>query len=688
MVLALLLNFPGCDNNSPDNNQPAPNGVVYHSNVGDNHIFVGIFTPNETRSTLPRDGDSFAVAVGTLQANGNLNYNVVSNGTVTTGAEGAITLRPSNTAHSTASGRWTSSSLELDRVPGTTHTAITFSVSRSNVVANPDNPFGSAGPSIPSSGGDGGNEGGGNTSGGGGGGNTPPTATRDFDPGKIPVTITVVRDPSFLRTQVGAGQNREHFFEGDAVHLNLANTGIQVRVVYNDGSDELISAANVGSRFVFFPPDFRRHSSCTHNVDEDCSQGLTIGSPGCRTVHTMFYKNMFTNATTTNISPQFLGPRSVKGPDNTALLEQHNLVENFWHITSIVDPPAPHSLTHWYEDWKVFHHTGTGSTIHVNYANANPNVHSNAAQHSRTNPVTYTLDIYNTVTPLAPRPDSTTLNVQVGRHHVPITVGIVHAVQSISIQTAPRFTTHQVLFDDPRLVVAAGGLQRHQVNAHWLNRLRNPASSITVTYSGGITRNIPMLTAYNNNAFAPGKGPHSFIIPPTNLSGARTSLAFSYYGAPEIAIEVPVFDTLVRNGVVALRRPDGPGLVMHANLGSSTDAIDQQFYDITQIYAVYQIGRSGDTVRRTDVHRQAIGTFNGRPPSASDLHNSSIRGGVSTLDHGLNQQVLQSIADSYSPNRSRLSRVTVTFTTSVAGGAEPPQVQSSNIEIGALGRFH
>jgi hypothetical protein len=145
LFLAVVLFFPACEDGPPDGGGTTntDTGSLFYAKAADGkHVFISIYS--YTRAITPKTGDFYAVAVVTINAAGESDYNDVptSEGTISVAAAGALTFTP-YTEYPAGAGTGTLSgnTLSMAKVPGTTYTNLEMTF-YSNITGNPNLPLG------------------------------------------------------------------------------------------------------------------------------------------------------------------------------------------------------------------------------------------------------------------------------------------------------------------------------------------------------------------------------------------------------------------------------------------------------------------------------------------------------------------------------------------------------------------
>jgi len=624
---ALVLLFSGCDaipvpdgndnnNNNNNNNTTTKNGTVFYLQTPDNkHLFLSIFSTT-SRLVEPKAGDKYVLAVIPEAADGSFNYSGTpdSTGELVAAGGGKFTFKPDKADQAEGIGSISGNNLIMEKVPGTDYTDLTLPYLKDDTISA-DKPFGGPINITPPSDGDGDN----NSS----GGNGIPTATGgDYKPGKIVKNIEVTTKPNW-KTMTNTSTTRPYF---EGYKLELKDTGIKVKVTYNDDTYDTYSDDKIASMFEIDPPTYWVEGTSTqHN-------------------HKLYYKNGFANSKTASneLSATF------EGPTGSVI---YGIQSIDYSSPRPVSPSTVAILPEWFEDDNVFSST-TKTTVSVIYSGL------------KDPKIVELTDIHKVE--LKKEQPGNKLKVILGSDgndkdsgFIIFDVDKVYEVSDIAINTYPKFQ-QQILFDDPRLIVGDPPT-KSTVNAHWLSKIQD--GSIDVYYYGHAKKKtIPMVQAYNNNAFYGSNNEHSFIAPPEKLEEPTHVLLLKYYNCPA-PCPVPVFTAL--SSISVASRNSGIPIIYGDEAKEGHDALMKKIL----VYAFYENGRKGTTVRRTDAwaetnygkeggNKSSTGTF------SSDLQTSGF---------------LQQVSTAYKGGTGKPKKATVTFTSG--------EGKSDSIEIGAIGSF-
>jgi len=663
LLLAFVLFFPGCDSGSTPPDKPGTpgtsyNGMVFVRKVGTNsYAYVSIYTTS-SRLITPKTGDSYATAVVSFNADGDSNYNndPKSKGTITI-QNGSLVFTPGqgysgSPCSGVLTGSGSATTLSMNQIPGTSYSG-EMELSRTSVIATGENPFGPndfinpddnspVSPTNPTSPVN---------------PNAPPIAVGgNYVPGKIVTNFIITEYPKWgpepsignlsINGVPGKTDNaayRRMYFEGDP--FNLAGTGIQVRVTYNDGTwEDLLTESQVAAAFAVEPPEFRRtvqKGSATVGVSSLNTGFNYIGNlstNGGQVDYTLYYKEGFGNSsvlarsgtlpdTTWRLSATFKGPFD----GNIYPIREINYVGNT-------------SLDEWLEDEdRVFPPERTDVSVKVKWwGNGNASIADgnysftvegrliNYHNRGETNipltdqsPTEIKLSDrkYQLLLPASGRETATTenpiyLNVAIGNWSVPFAVKAYRKVEKIEKSNPPSFS-EQIIFDDPRLYGNGTGTTPLEKSLHWLNKLQG--GSIKVSYTGTTkTRTRSMLDAFNTfntmglNFIRYNAGP---------FTTAKGAIGLYYYGKEIVGYEVPVFTNLV-------------GITIKTKLANNSTPIlyssvpdnERTFLkNMVTVNAIYEAGKGGTTISRTDTFGEIFGkNENGKNISCVGVFDSTI----------------------------------------------------------------
>jgi hypothetical protein len=645
VLLALALFFPGCEDGPPPDGgsgpgvtPPATNGSLYYAKSGGKHVFLSIYTP---KNKAVSNGDSYAVAVVTVNATDESDYTEPKSEGIVSVSGSKLTFTPSSEYTGGGTGTLSGNIITMDEVPGTSYTNLEMEL-LTNMSATPSSPFGPGGPIPPS-----------DTS--PGTPNTPPVATGgDFVPGRIVKSIEVLTQPNWGvlgedKSKTSAGI---YYFEGDPISPN--NRGMQVLVTFSDNTTYIVQQHEITNWFVIDPPYY-------HN--------------GGSSNHTLYYINGFTNSNTGSAatSQKFTGPGQtaaeggvlIKINSDSAKLDSGKL----W-----IKYPGDKIIPEWYEDDQFFYATATLELLY-GWSTLETKLDATNAKSFMPDSVKNQRDFPNSsdvstrwYAPPVPQNypvtlSGNTLTLKYGDQTADFKVPNIYHVSKIALSGQPKFA-EQILFDDPRLF---GGLISSTINAHWLSKIQDVY--LNVSYKEGKTRALSMVTAYNNAGYYASVNKHSFLEPPSGSNLSKVALGFRYYGAEAIACEVPMFNTLLSISIVGT--PAANPVMYHTQSGGVVNELLPHFMGKVAIYAVYECGKNGVTVRRTDAWGQSQ-----QSGKAGDNASCS-----STFESDVNSiDFLKRATLTYS-NGQKLTRARVTFKPYRDNGVP----KSNTIEIGAVG---
>jgi len=668
----LVLFFPGCDSGSsgtttkPPTTNPSTNsnGTLFVKKVGNNHVFISIYSYPATGNTIPPKAGatySYAIAVSTFDANGDeKSRDVKSEGTVTVGSNGSsLTFTPggSYSSQTACAGTYLNYTLIMDKVPGlsSSYNDLEMDISNTSITASPNYPFGTypLEPGTDDSTDSPGSPGGTNP-------NTPVAKGGEFKPGEIPIRFEVRVEPDWGPKPTSPGFNvevpansgnfsvgsnsvtttgdpkgnakRRMYFEGEAV--DLRGTGIVIRVIYSDGHFVDWDANTVYNEFAVEPPVFSSAYTGTRDVGkinyfDYSNEFMTNDSPD---PFTLYYKagfanssivNTFTTPVTWDLAPTFKGPpkgnifpiREIhySTPNSSVLSEW--LEDDFFPFPDN-DPPISVKVKWWGGP-----STGNGGILNAvaNHSMNTPGITipgSASTQEGRSfdyhlKPYTGeeisiskgNYSIYNWDFPIGTTVstnDPAKFDVSIGNWNVPFQVNAYRMVEKIDKGSYPAYN-YQVVFDDPRLY---GQPRNPAINLHWLNRL-NDGGSIVVSYAWTLKkRTRTMVEAFNRQGL-------DFIKYNTEpFSNIKESIGLTYYRSTIVGYEIPVYTKLV--GIELRPNTGNKNTDPYPTLHASADDGETVFLrDLIYIRAIYERTKSNAAnLYRDDTYGQLNGRNN------------------------------------------------------------------------------
>ena len=264
--------------------------------------------------------------------------------------------------------------------------------------------------------------------------------------------------------------------------------------------------------------------------------------------------------------------------------------------------------------------------------------------------------------------DESEVRIMVGRKYANVLIDNkrVYPILKVEIEKTASFSD-QVLFDDPRFYSG-------NAEAHWLSRLKD--SSFRVVFSGTtVSKSISAMDAIAKWRFD--------INTPPNLTN-NPKLSYTFYGEDgriinEPSQAVPVFSRL--NGITI--EPLKGDIVLKGN-GPLPRDDEQSFLRQVKISAVYQLGSNrNSTVKRDNILVYANpAAFIFSTGVDTELINASP---LVTNVHGNPGGILTTSNSNLFNTKGRLSKASVSFTTTSVGDVNNSSSKSATIEVGVTG---
>jgi len=619
VLLALALFFLGCEDGPPPSTEnpgtnPPPvtttnNGTVYHAAVDGKHVFLSIYSPTTKAVIPPTTGNSYAVVVVTIDANGDSSY---VPGVTASIAKGTISVDGSTLTFSSNSSKGTFNSQGItmtQALPGTSYTGLAMKYNK-NVQATETYPFG-LGDLLPNS--TGGDGDGGDPGPAPGVGVTNPTSGAEYLPGGILVTeIGIITVPDWTKRGGTLATVNNVYYEGDPVASSIVGTNMQVKLYYNNGTSITINEADIGTYFVIDPPDFKNPS----------------GGTGAK--HHLYYRYGFTNSSTTTddkLSPTFDGPKTAGAATNDTpmpgtIFPIGDLSGNVTDASFALKTPK--TIAEWFEDDYLFnpyleiYYNGGFRNNYWTENNPTKKEHyplkanDNTSKGQEFKPYTSTVwpapKIYPVKVITKNTDGSGTLSFETTNVYGDqgftdtITIQNLLKVSKIALSKNPGTEIkEQILFDDLRLF-------RDDPNAkmYWLDKLRRIPGGLTldITYTGGTTtsRKIDIVTAYNNAHYGDTADAHSLIAPPEYTLLTKAPLGIKYFNKTA-AYEMPVYNILSN---IVVKTPAGVPTMYAVNETGFPDG-PTEFLGKIEVHTIYQKGVKGEAVERYNTYAQTQG---------------------------------------------------------------------------------
>jgi len=492
-ILALALFFPGCEDDPPIETPPPPpppvatnNGSVFCAKITSTlYLYVSIYSET-SRLVSPKSGDSYAVALISVDSDGNLAYDGVpkSAGTITV-ANGMLNFTPSANypGQQAGSGTLNGNTLTMQRVPGTPYTTPINLTIRSDVIASSSGPFGSNNSGLtipPNSGSPGGSTGGSSNK-------TPPAPSEPFVAGRYVKNVEWKTLPKITKV-----------YEG--MKVDLAGTGFEVLITYDDDSTTTVTSP---SSVKVYPPYYWK------------AEGE----------HTLRYIDEYNTAE----------PLKFKAPKDNRNAEKQEDRSYFYTLDSGTPDVSGAASIKYFPGFGESELDTSGVTLTGHYT------YRATATATTDTKETYPLAFAATST-YTPSPKSCTAIFTYGYDtntsaYKTVSYNLlpdnIYELDKIVVSKAPSFS-QQITFDDKRFF---GSDQ----DKHWFGHMKD--AQIGLVY-----KNTPTTKAIRLVEAAMYGGSNKLTInslPTDFFTGKTHQLKFNYYISNPIELDIPVYDTLV-----------------------------------------------------------------------------------------------------------------------------------------------